>query len=162
MEKDMQTKKVSESEGETLRVIQYADINPAGNLFGGRLMEWMDEIAGVVAIRHAGVWVTTAAVDNLQFKKSVKIGDILVLRARVTHVGTKSMEVRVDVYREEPATGLRYVVNRAYFTEVTIDDQGKPIKVPYGLELENPAEEAEWQAAIKRREIRKERRQEGY
>ncbi len=158
----MQTKKVTDSEGEILRVIQHADINPAGNLFGGRLMEWMDEIAGVVAVRHAGIWVTTAAVDNLQFKKSVKLGDILVLRAKLTYVGNKSMEVRVDVYREDPKTGLRYVVNRAYFTEVTIDDEGKPVKVPYGLELSNPAEEAEWQAALKRKEMRLERRHEGY
>ncbi len=158
----MQTKKVSDSEGEILRVIQYADINPAGNLFGGKLMAWMDEIAGVIAIRHAGMGVTTAAVDNLQFKKSVKLGDILVLRAKMTYVGNKSMEVRVDVYREERETGLRYVVNRAYFTEVAIDADGNPVKVPYGLELTNPAEEAEWQAALKRKEMRLERRQEGY
>ncbi len=158
----METKKVSDSEGEILRVVQYADINPSGNLFGGTLMAWMDEIAGVVAIRHAGLGVTTAAVDNLQFKKSVKLGDILVLRAKLTHVGNKSMEVRVDVYVEVPSTGLRYVVNRAYFTEVAIDSERKPVKVPYGLELCNPAEEAEWNAALKRREMRLERRQEGY
>ncbi len=158
----MATKKVSDSEGEILRVIQYADINPSGNLFGGKLMAWMDEIAGVIAIRHAGMKVTTAAVDNLQFKKSVKLGDILVLRAKLTHVGNKSMEVRVDVYVEIPATGMRYVVNRAYFTEVAIDDNGKPVKVPYGLELTNPSEEAEWNAALKRKEMRMERRQEGY
>ncbi|MCR5451091.1 MAG: acyl-CoA thioesterase [Lachnospiraceae bacterium] len=158
----MQTKKISDSEGEILRVIQYADINISGNLFGGTLMAWMDEIAGVVAIRHAGLSVTTAAVDNLQFKKSVKLGDILVLRAKLTYVGNKSMEVRVDVYREERETGLRYVVNRAYFTEVAIDSEGKPVKVPYGLELISPAEEAEWEAALKRKEMRLERRMEGY
>ncbi|MCR5580741.1 MAG: acyl-CoA thioesterase [Pseudobutyrivibrio sp.] len=158
----MQTKKVSESEGEILRVIQYADINPSGNLFGGKLMAWMDEIAGVIAIRHAGLGVTTAAVDNLQFKKSVKLGDILVLRAKLTYVGNKSMEVRVDVYREERETGMRYVVNRAYFTEVAIDSEGNPVKVPYGLELTNPAETAEWEAALKRKEMRLERRQEGF
>ncbi len=158
----MQNKKISDSEGEILRVIQYADINPSGNLFGGQLMAWMDEIAGVVAMRHAGTAVTTAAVDNLQFKKSVHLGDILVLRAKLTHVGNKSMEVRVDVYREELKSGLRYVVNRAYFTEVSVDSNGNPIKVPYGIELTNPAEKAEWEAALKRKEMRLERRQEGY
>ncbi len=155
-------KKVDDSEGEILKCIQYCDINPSGNLFGGALMAWMDEIAGVVAIRHAGKMVTTAAVDNLQFKKSVHLGDILVLRARVTCVGNTSMEVRVDVYREEPSTGLRYVVNRAYFTEVCVDEDGRPAKVPYGLELEGPCEQAEWEAAMKRKEMRKARRQEGY
>ncbi|MCR5145293.1 MAG: acyl-CoA thioesterase [Lachnospiraceae bacterium] len=158
----MQTKKISESEGETLRIIQYADINPAGNLFGGKLMAWMDEIAGIIAIRHAGVPVTTAAVDNLQFKKSIQLGDILVLKAKLTYVGNKSMEVRVDVYREDRETGMRHVVNRAYFTEVAVDEDGNPIKVPYSLELTTPDEKAEWEAAIKRKEIRIERRQEGY
>lgn len=158
----MQSKRVSESEGEILRVIQYADINPAGNLFGGKLMAWMDEIAGVVAIRHAGLGVTTAAVDNLQFKKSVKLGDILVLKARVTYVGTKSMEVRVDVYKEDPATGLRYVVNRAYFIEVAVDANGNSVNVPYGLERSSTAEQAEWDAAMKRKKMRQKRRQEGY
>lgn len=158
----MQTKKISESEGETLRIIQYADINPAGNLFGGKLMAWMDEIAGIIAIRHAGVPVTTAAVDNLQFKKSIQLGDILVLKAKLTYVGNKSMEVRVDVYREDRKTGMRHVVNRAYFTEVAVDDEGKSIKVPYGLELTNPEEQAEWEAALKRKEMRLERHHEGY
>ncbi|MCR4781616.1 MAG: acyl-CoA thioesterase [Lachnospiraceae bacterium] len=158
----MQTKKVSDSEGENLRLIQYADINLSGNLFGGKLMEWMDEIAGIVAMRHAGMVITTAAVDDLQFKKSVKIGDILVLKAKLTYVGNKSMEVRVDVYREERETGLRYVVNRAYFTEVAVDSEGRPVKVPYGLELTNPCEEAEWEAAKKRRKLRLERRKEGF
>jgi acyl-CoA hydrolase len=155
-------KKVADSEGEVLKCIQYCDINPSGHLFGGALMAWMDEIAGVVAIRHAGKMVTTAAVDDLQFKKSVSLGDILVLRARVTCVGNTSMEVRVDVYREEPETGLRYVVNRAYFTEVCVDEEGRPTKVPYGLELDGPCEQAEWEAALKRKEMRKARRQEGY
>lgn len=158
----MQTKKVSDSEGENLRLIQYADINLSGNLFGGKLMEWMDEIAGIVAMRHAGMVITTAAVDNLQFKQSVKLGDILVLKAKITYVGNKSMEVRVDVYKEERETGMRHVVNRAYFTEVTVDADGHPVKVPYGLELTNLAEKAEWEAALKRREMRQERRREGF
>ena len=125
-------------------------------------MSWMDELAGVVAIRHAGHQVTTAAVDNLQFKKSIKLGDIILLKARVTYVGNTSIEVRVDVYREDKETGMRYVVNRAYFTEVCVDETGTPNKVPYGLELTNESERAEWEAALKRKEMRIARRQEGF
>ncbi|MCR4694056.1 MAG: acyl-CoA thioesterase [Pseudobutyrivibrio sp.] len=156
------TKKVSDSAGEVLRCVQYGDINMYKSLFGGSLMSWMDELAGVVAIRHAGQQVTTAAVDNLQFKKSIKLGDIILLKARVTYVGTTSIEVRVDVYREDKETGMRYVVNRAYFTEVCVDENGNPIKVPYGLELTNESEKAEWEAALKRKEMRIARRQEGF
>ena len=61
-------KTVEDSRTEWMKCIQYEDINGNGRLFGGRLMEWMDEVAGIAATRHAGGIVTTAAVDNLQFK----------------------------------------------------------------------------------------------
>jgi acyl-CoA hydrolase len=155
-------KKVSDSEGEVLRCVQYGDINMYKNLFGGALMSWMDEIAGVVSIRHSGHQMTTAAVDNLQFKKSISLGDIIILKAKITYVGNTSVEVRVDVYREDKKTGLRYVVNRAYFIEVCVDEEGRPIAVPYGLGISNEFDKAEWEAALKRKDLRMKRRQEGY
>ncbi len=157
-----QKKRVSDSKVEWLKCVQYEDINPSRRLFGGRLMSWMDEVAGIAAIRHAGMTVTTAAVDNLQFKKGVGLGDIIVIEAKVTYVGNTSMEVRVDVYCEEKQTGNRYSVNRAYFTEVCVDDEGRPTKVPCGLIVESDSEKAEWEGAQKRRELRKQRRIEGF
>lgn len=159
---EQQKKRVSDSKVEWLKCVQYEDINPSRRLFGGRLMSWMDEVAGIAAIRHAGMTVTTAAVDNLQFKKGVGLGEILVIEAKVTYVGNTSMEVRVDVYCEEKQTGNRYPVNRAYFTEVCVDDEGIPVKVPYGLSIESDSEKAEWEGAQKRRELRKQRRVEGF
>ena len=155
-------KRVTDSRIEWFKCVQYEDINRNNKLFGGRLMCWMDEVAGIAAMRHAGMQVTTAAVDNLQFKKSAVLGDILVIEAKITHVGNSSMEVRVGVFREEPSDGLRYVINRAYFTEVCIDEQGRPVKVPYGLLLESEVDRAEWDNAKRRIEMRKERRKEGY
>ena len=125
-------------------------------------MQWMDEVAGIAAIRHCGKGVTTAAVDNLQFKKGAFIGDVLVFVARLTHVGNTSMEVRVDVYVEEPKSGNRHVINRAYFTEVCMSEEDKPIPVPYKLKITTPAEQAEEEGALKRIEMRKKRRNEGY
>ncbi len=159
---EQQKKRVSDSKVEWLKCVQYEDINPSRRLFGGRLMSWMDEVAGIAAIRHAGMTVTTAAVDNLQFKKGVGLGEILVIEAKVTYVGNTSMEVRVDVYCEEKQTGNRYPVNRAYFTEVCVDDEGIPVKVPYGLSIESDSEKAEWEGAQRRRELRKQRRVEGF
>lgn len=155
-------KKVEDSRVEWHKIVKNEDINPIQSLFGGRLLCWMDEIAGITAIRHAGRHVTTAAIDNLQFKKRVLLGDIIVIIAKVTYVGNTSMEVRVDVFREDPGTGERHSVNRAYFTEVCIDEDGKPIKVPFGLELQNEAERADWEGAKKRIENRKLRGQEGF
>ena len=87
-------------------------INHYGRLFGGHLLKWIDELAGIVAIRHCGGTVTTAAIDNLQFQAPAYTGDMIVLQGRVTYVGCTSMEVRVDTYREA-LDGNRELINVA-------------------------------------------------
>ena len=155
-------KTVEESKVEWMKIIKYEDINPINSLFGGRLLSWMDEIAGITAIRHAGIPVTTAAIDNLQFKKRVLLGEIIAIVAKVTYVGRTSMEIRVDVFREDAKTGERSPVNRAYFTEVCIGEDGKPIPVPFGLTLTTESELADYKKKKKRIENRKIRGQEGF
>jgi len=159
---DRPTKTVADSHTEWMKVIQYEDINGSGRLFGGRLMEWMDEVAGITATRHAAGVVTTAAVDNLQFKQGAYKNELVVIVGNVTYVGRTSIEVRVDVYTEDKFTGERRVINRAYFTEVNIDDDGVPTPVRSGLELRSETEKAEWEGALKRIEVRKRRRAEGF
>ncbi|MBE5958143.1 MAG: acyl-CoA thioesterase [Lachnospiraceae bacterium] len=155
-------KKVSDSTTEWTRCLQYADINGANRLFGGRLMAWMDEVAAITAQRHCGRLVTTACVDNLQFKSGASLADIIVLIAKVTYVGKTSMEIRVDVYVEDVSNGERRQINHAYFTEVCVDQEGKPQPIEFGLELESENERAEWESALRRRELRKQRRVEGF
>ncbi len=155
-------KDVSDSITEWTRILKYEDINGENRLFGGRLMEWIDELAVTVAIRHSGNPVTTAAVDNMQFKQGAKLNDIVVLIGKITHVGRTSMEVRVDTYVEDYRTGMRHVLNRAYLTEVCIDDDDTPVLVPYGLNVKTESEKAEWEGAEKRIELRKQRRREGF
>jgi acyl-CoA hydrolase len=98
----------------------------------------------------------------MQFKQSVLLNDIVVLIGRITYVGRTSMEVRVDTYVEDLRTGMRHVVNRAYLTEVCVDEEGQPTVVPYGLAVRTEAERAEWQGAEKRIELRAQRRREGF
>ena len=157
-----QSRTVEFSHTEWMKCIQYEDINGGGRLFGGRLMQWMDEVAGITAIRHCGANVTTAAVDNLTFKKGAFINEIVVIVGRMTYVGRSSMEVRVDVYVEDKKTGNRQAINRAYFTEVCVNEDGRPVPVEYRLELITDTEKAEWEGAKKRIEIRRQRRAEGY
>lgn len=156
----MEPKKVSDSITEQLRVVIYPDINGFGRLFGGRLLEWIDEVAGATARRHCGRNATTAAIDNLQFKEGVFLNDVIVLIGRVTYVGNTSMEVRVDTYKED-AGGTRHPINRAYFVMVSMGEDGKPAPVP-PLILEDPGEQMEWENAIRRRELRSMRRKEGF
>ena len=153
-------KRIEDSLTEQQYLICPAHINHYGRLFGGQLLKWIDELAGIVAIRHCGGTVTTAAIDNLQFQAPAYTGDMIVLRGWVTCVGRTSMEIRVDTYREA-LDGHRELINRAYMDMVAIDCQGKPQEVP-GLVLETQAQHIEWEAAQKRRQMRKQRRLEGF
>lgn len=153
-------KKVSDSLTEQQYLICPAHINHYGRLFGGQLLKWIDELAGIVAIRHCGSTVTTAAIDNLQFHAPAYTGDMIVLRGMVTCVGRTSMEIRVDTYRES-LEGKREMINRAYIDMVCIDCKGQPKEVPE-LEIETDQQRQEYEAAMKRRQIRKQRRQEGF
>lgn len=153
-------KKVSDSRTQQQYLICPAHINHYGRLFGGQLLKWIDELAGIVAIRHCGTTVTTAAIDNLQFQAPAYTGDMIVLEGRVTYVGHSSMEVRVDTFREA-LDGSREMINRAYMDMVAIDCRGKGVEVP-DLLPETEEEKAEYEAAKKRKQLRKQRRQEGF
>lgn len=155
-----QMKTVSQSLTEQQYLIRPSHINHYGRLFGGQLLYWIDELAGIVAIRHSGAIVTTAAIDNLQFQAPAYEGDMIVLQGQVTCVGRSSMEIRVDTYREA-LNGTHQMINRAYIDMVAINSDGQPIEVP-GLILETLEQQAEFDAAQKRKALRKQRRQEGF
>lgn len=156
-----EARKVSESRIETIHLIRPNHMNAAGRLFGGMLMQWLDEVAGMVAMRHTRSNVITASVDNLRFIHGAYNGEVVVIIGRVTYVGNTSLEVRVDTYVEHLENGQRHPINRAYFTMVALDENDRPRKVP-GLILETDAERAEWEAAQKRREMRMKRKEEGF
>lgn len=150
-------KKIEDSLTEQQYLICPAHINHYGRLFGGQLLKWIDELAGIVAIRHCGCTVTTAAIDNLQFRAPAYTGDMIVLRGWVTCVGKSSMEVRVDTYREA-LDGRREKINQAYIDMVAIDCQGRPQEVPE-IAIETEQQQKEWDAAQIRRQIRKQHRE---
>lgn len=153
-------KKIEDSLTEQQYLIRPTHINHYGRLFGGQLLKWIDELAGIVAIRHCGATVTTAAIDNLQFQAPAYAGEMIVLQGMVTYVGRSSMEIRVDTYREA-LDGTREMINRAYIDMVAINCQGKPMEVP-DLAIETDAQKLEYEAAKKRKQMRQQRRQEGF
>ena len=158
---DRRKKTVEASMTEQVHLIMQQHLNGGGRLFGGALMQWLDEVAGVVAMRHAETYrVVTAAVDNLQFKHAIYEGEIVVLKGYVTDVGRTSMEVRVDTFVES-LSGARKLVNTAYVVMVALDENEHPMEVP-GLLVETDEEKAEWEAGVKRNDLRKHRRAENY
>ena len=157
---DQTTRTVADSMVEQVYHVRPEHLNGASRLFGGQLMAWIDEVAGLVAIRHSKGEVVTASVDNLRFIRGARQHDLIVLIDRITYVGNTSMEVRVDTYIED-LEGIRRPINRAYLTEVAINEDGSLRKAP-GLTIQNESERAEWLAGERRKQLRTERRQEGF
>lgn len=123
-------KPASDSATEMVQVVLPNDANPLGFILGGTVMHLID-IAGAIAChRHTRRRVVTAAVDDLQFLHSIKVGDLIILKARVTCTFTTSLEVKVDVYSEETLTGTRLLTSRAFLTFVAIDAEGGRVPVP--------------------------------
>ncbi|ACL76218.1 acyl-CoA thioesterase [Ruminiclostridium cellulolyticum] len=154
------SKKVSDSRTEQIQILMPEHINGFNRLFGGKLMEWIDVVAAVVARRHSGCNVTTASIDNLQFKAAAYVNSTIFLLGQITYVGNTSMEVRVDTFVEE-LNGIRRMINRAYLVLVALDENDLPVSVP-GIILETDEEKVEWEAARKRCELRKQRRREEF
>ncbi len=148
-------KSVAHSRAEQVHIIMPMDVNASFQLFGGLLMQWIDVVAAVVARRHCGCEVITAAVDHLEFLASAGLNDVLLLLGRMTYAGRTSMEVCVETFVEQPENGgTRQLVNRAYVTMVALDQQRKPAVVPRLLPKTN-AEKADYEAGKKRRAERK-------
>jgi acyl-CoA thioesterase YciA len=106
------------------------DTNPAGDIFGGWLMAQMDLAAGTVAARHSRGRSATIAVDAMEFKRPVHVGDEVSLYGRLVSVGRTSMRIQVDAYRRERTGEEREQVTSAVFVYVALDAEGKPRRVP--------------------------------
>jgi acyl-CoA hydrolase len=106
------------------------DTNTLNNLMGGRLLHWMDIAAAISAQKHCNRIVVTASVDNVSFKHSIKLGDVVTIEAKVSRAFTTSVEVRLDVWAQNIPSGTSVKSNEAYYTFVALDENGNTIKVP--------------------------------
>ena len=155
--KDLIPKRAADSATEMVQVVLPNDANPLGFVLGGTVMHLID-IAGAIAChRHTRTLLVTAAVDDLQFLHSIKVGDLIILQSRVTCVFTTSLEVQVDVFSEETLTGARQLTSRAFLTFVAIDRAGARVRVP-PLLSESDDEREVCEAAQRRRAARLQRK----
>jgi len=126
------------------------DTNLLGNLLGGRMMHWMDIAGAMAATRHSNKVVATVAIDSVDFRHPVRMGEIVTLKAKLTWVGNTSMEVMVNAYAENPKSGAVIHTNQAFFTFVALDGNGKPSPVPQ-LRLETQEERDLFESALQRK-----------
>ncbi len=149
----MTSKNPQQSFTEMNELVLPNDTNTLGNLMGGRLLHWMDIVSAIAAQKHSNRVVVTVSVDFVSFKESIKLGDVVTLRAKVTRAFTSSMEVWIEVYAENIPEGTRKKCNEAYYTFVAVDGGGRPIPVNE-ITPETEEEQAFYESAIRRRQVR--------
>lgn len=128
------------------------DTNNLNNMFGGRLLEWMDIIAAVSAHRHCRRVVVTATVNHVAFHSAIPYGSIVTLQAKVSRAFNSSMEVFIDVFVEDPVSGAQSKTNEAIYTFVAVDQNGQPLPVPE-LVPETEEEKTRFDGALRRRQL---------
>ncbi len=150
----MSEKTPRESHSIMSQIVMPNDTNALGNLMGGVLLKWMDVAAGIAAGRHSNAICVTVSVDNVSFRKAIKLGEIVTLEAKVTRAFNTSMEIHIEVYTEDPRKVGKTMTNEAYYTFVALDGvNGKP-KAVKSIVPETNAEQEQYEGAERRREVR--------
>jgi acyl-CoA hydrolase len=147
-------KPVNASRSEMAEVVLPAETNPLGKLLGGRVMHLVDIAAAMAASRHSNSYVVTASVDYIDFRNSVNVGEMVILKAQVNRVFHTSMEVGVKVFSENALTGERKHTTTAYVTFVAIDEFTRQPKLVAPLILRTAEEKRRWREAGERRKVR--------
>src|SRR5579863_258065 len=116
---------VSASVTEMTELVLPQDSNLLGNILGGRVMHLIDVAGAIAAHRHCHLQVVTVSVDHLDFLNPVRLGELIVLEARVNRAFRTSIEVGVDVFSEDFVNGKRKHTTTAFLTFVAVDKDGK-------------------------------------
>lgn len=126
----MESKSYKDSYTELERLVLPADTNIFNALYGGRLVEWIDNVASIVAIKHGRRRAVTGSIDSLFFLSPIHMGDIVRMAGRVNFTTKTTMEIEVDVYSEEGLTGVKRFTTKSYLTYVAVDQDGRPTPIP--------------------------------
>lgn len=146
-------KKVADSISYSSEMILPNDTNAINNLMGGNLMRMIDLIGGITGQKHSNRLVATASLDNMSFDKSIPMGNVITLEAKVTRAFRTSMEVMVNVFSENIPKGTKEKTNSAFLTYVAIDENARPVEVP-DLIPETDEEKELYAGALRRRQLR--------
>ena len=150
MPEESTPRKVVDSVVDMTELVLPEDTNTHGSIFGGRVLALVDKCAAMVAIRHARTDVVTVAMDSVEFRNPVRLGDMLVLRGRLNAAFGSSMEIEVEVHSEDPFSGALRLTTRAFVTMVCVDPRGGAQPVP-PLDLIDDDERARAERARERR-----------
>ena len=146
---ELQPKSWVESYTQIERLVLPADTNVFNALYGGRLMEWIDNVASIVAFKHCRQGTVTGSIDSLFFLAPIHLGYIVNMKGRVNFTTKTTMEIEVDVSAQDAMTGKERFTTKAYLTYVAVDVDGKPSPVP-GLKLNDDESKARFKSGEER------------
>jgi acyl-CoA hydrolase len=129
-----------------------SETNPLNNLFGGELLARMDRAASISAGRHSGRICVTASVNHVAFNKSIPLGSVVIIEAKVSRAFKSSMEIFLDVWVEDRQSGFRTKANEGIYTFVAVDDTGRPVEIPQ-IKPETEIEIQRYDAALRRKQL---------
>ena len=148
----MTAKNASESLTILTDLVLPSETNPLNNLFGGELLARMDRAASIAARRHSRRITVTASVNHVAFNRSIALGSVVTVEAKVSRSFRTSMEVFIDVWIEDRESGLRSKANEAIYTFVAVDESGVPVAVPEVIP-ETDLEKERFEAALRRKQL---------
>lgn len=148
----MTAKNASESLTILTDMVLPSETNALNNLFGGELLARMDRAASIAARRHSRRITVTASVNHVAFNRSIALGSVVTVEAKVSRSFRTSMEVFIDVWIEDRESGLRSKANEAIYTFVAVDESGVPVAVPEVIP-ETDLEKERFEAALRRKQL---------
>ncbi len=148
----MHPKTPSESLTVLTDLVLPSETNPLNNLFGGELLARMDRAASIAARRHSRRITVTASVNHVAFNRSIPLGSVVTVEAKVSRAFTSSMEIFIDVWIEDRESGIRTKANEAIYTFVAVDETGRPVQVPQ-IVPETELEKERFDAALRRKQL---------
>lgn len=148
----MKAKTANDSKTIMTDLVLPSETNPLNNLFGGELLARMDRAASISARRHSRRIVVTASVNHVAFNRSVPLGSVVTIEAKVSRAFKSSMEVYLDVWIEDRESGECIKANEAIYTFVAVDETARPVRVPE-LIPETELEKERFEAALRRKQL---------
>ncbi|AOW21191.1 acyl-CoA thioesterase [Urechidicola croceus] len=133
-------------------IVLPGETNALNNLFGGELLARMDRACSISAQRHSRQIAVTASVNHVAFTKSIPVGSVVTVEAKVSRAFRSSMEIYADVWIENRKTGERTKANEGIYTFVAVNETGKPVQVPEIIP-ETDLEKERFEGALRRKQL---------
>lgn len=129
--------------------------NFAGNVHGGTVLKFLDQVAYACASRYAARYVVTVSVDQVMFRQPIYVGELVTFMASINLTGTSSMEVGIKVVAENIRSQEKRHVNSCFFTMVAVDDNRNPVAVT-ALQPKDEEGKRRFEQALLRKKLRQE------